>query len=82
MKTPLIPTSDCHYCAGTGVEIDHIKLGSTARKARCDAGIALRRMAAEMKITPSFLSDLERGRRNWTVERIGKFREVMKELAR
>ena len=50
-------------------EINHAKAGQKIRSAREKAGMSVRRLAIAMKISPMFLSDMERGRRNWTKDR-------------
>lgn len=50
----------------TRVEIQHTLAGSMVRTHREEAGISLRELARRMLIAAPYLSDLERGRRNWT----------------
>lgn len=45
---------------------ESVRIGQLARKARETRGLSLREMAIKMKISAPFLSDLERGNRNWT----------------
>jgi transcriptional regulator with XRE-family HTH domain len=49
--------------------IDHVATGKLVRDLRETKGISLRRLAIALKVSPPFLSDMERGRRNWTTER-------------
>lgn len=56
----------CTHCKGTGNQIDHEALGADMRKEREAAGVSLRSMAKAMAFSAAFLSDLERGRRNWS----------------
>lgn len=46
--------------------IDHISTGAVVRYERVKREISLRVVARGVKISSSYLSDLERGRRNWT----------------
>ncbi len=46
--------------------IDHKATGEKARLYRKAKRFSLRQVAKEMKLSPPFLSDLERGNRNWT----------------
>jgi transcriptional regulator with XRE-family HTH domain len=48
--------------------VDHEATGAAWRKIRQDVGFTLRSLARKMGISAPFLSDLERGRRNWTEE--------------
>ncbi len=50
-------------------EIDHALAGKNVRSAREQRGMSLRKLAIKMGITAPFLSDLERGRRNWNEQR-------------
>jgi len=54
-------------------EIDHVKAGASIRALRTGKGMSLRTLSLKMGYrNPAFLSDLERGRRNWTEERFAK----------
>lgn len=55
----------CQFCNGTGEEIDHKQLGSRLRAERERQGMSQGVMAGKLGMTQGFLSDLERGRRNW-----------------
>ena len=50
----------------TSETVDHQAAGAAVRQQRIARGISLRAFARVMEISPSYLSDLERGRRNWT----------------
>ena len=54
-------------------EIDHVKTGIAARKEREVSGVSLRSVARIMGISAMYLSDLERGRRPWTIKIADKF---------
>lgn len=47
--------------------IDHTKTGEAMRELRVKAGLSLRDIAERSGLSHSFISDLEKGRRNWTV---------------
>jgi len=55
----------CPRCHGTGYEPDWRGIGTCVRHARLSAGLHLRELAHRCRISPSFLSDLELGRRSW-----------------
>ena len=55
----------CHRCGGSGEEPDWRPLGKRARKERLRLGVSLRGMARLLKVTPTYLCDLEYGRRSW-----------------
>jgi DNA-binding XRE family transcriptional regulator len=45
--------------------IDHAATGESYRRLRKSFGVSLRALAKQLKVSAPFLSDLERGRRNW-----------------
>lgn len=48
--------------------IDNIKTGQAARKERLAKGITMRELAKSIGVFPSYICDLEFGRRNWSYE--------------
>jgi predicted transcriptional regulator len=54
------------------------EVGAKMRKMREDAGISLRSMATALFISAPFLSDMEKGRRNYTHGWIKKVNRVIK----
>jgi transcriptional regulator with XRE-family HTH domain len=60
--------------------IDHVATGALVRKARAGKRISLRDMAIALNVSAPYLSDLERGRRNWTVERYAQAVKLIKRL--
>lgn len=57
--------------------IDPIATGEIARKARHKVGLSLRKVARKMKVSEPFLSDLERGRRNWLERHLTLFWDAL-----
>lgn len=53
----------CVECNGSG--IDHSATGESMRQLREAEGLSLRALAKRMSLSPSYLSDLEHGRRHW-----------------
>lgn len=51
--------------------------GAYARECREKAGISLRELARRMKVSAPFLSDLERGNRQWSDSVAGKWEAAM-----
>jgi DNA-binding XRE family transcriptional regulator len=49
-------------------EVDNEATGAEWRMLREQAGVSLRNLAQTMGVSAPYLSDLERGRRNWTEE--------------
>lgn len=54
-------------------EIDHKATGEAMRVLRKSHRISLREIARRMKVSAPFLSDLERGNRNWDASRVLSF---------
>lgn len=57
--------------------IDHAGTGSSARGARIKSGNSLRSVARKMGYTAPYVSDLERGRRNWTEEKLREYNDAV-----
>jgi transcriptional regulator with XRE-family HTH domain len=57
--------------------IDHVATGAAIRKRREDAGKTLQTVADSANLSVSYLGDLERGNRNWSVELV---REIEKAI--
>lgn len=53
--------------------IRHGETGTNARTERTIRGVSLRGLARKMKISAPYLSDLERGKRNWTIKIARRF---------
>jgi len=62
----MIKPNKCRRCKGSGREPDQVETGLWFRAHREQLGISLRTMAKRLNISPSFLSNLEQGRRVWT----------------
>lgn len=58
--------------------LDHAATGARARKMRDRNKKSLREVAKKMRISAAFLSDLERGRRNWTEGTFNRFKEALR----
>lgn len=58
-------TLPCAHCDGTGRVPDWRELGRLVRGARLKRGLRLREAARQLKVSPAYLSDLERGARAW-----------------
>jgi hypothetical protein len=72
------PTRPCSYCEGTGKEFDPVGYGVQMRRTRVKAGLKLREVARRMKVGPSHVCDLEKGRRPWSKAVIAKYKEALK----
>lgn len=56
---------DCKRCRGSGKEPDWGALGDVVRRQRKAKGLGLREVARAVRVSASFLCDLELGRRSW-----------------
>jgi transcriptional regulator with XRE-family HTH domain len=59
----------CPKCGGTGQMVDP----GDMRRLRLASGKSLREVADQMGISPAYLSDLERGNRQWNGDLAGRF---------
>lgn len=55
----------CPKCGGSGQVDDPRQTGADARRRRLAVGLSLRGVAQTMGFSPSYLSDLELGKRAW-----------------
>lgn len=69
---------NCPHCNGTGKVTDHAKLGARLQRQRNRAGLTLREVAKAMGISVSYLSDLEHGRKLWTITKVEFYRQAIK----
>ncbi len=69
-------TRACHCCDGTGKELDPVGIGQWLRVHREARSLTLREVARRMKLSGPYLSDLERGRRNWNDDLVNRFKEA------
>jgi transcriptional regulator with XRE-family HTH domain len=74
----MMKTKSCHCCGGTGKELDMAALAEQLRAERVASGESLNCVASRMKISAPYLSDLERGRRNWSSGLVDRFRRALK----
>lgn len=63
-------------------QIDNAEAGRKIRELRTGSNITLRCLAAAMKISPPFLSDMELGRRGWSPKRFELAQQKIKEIAK
>lgn len=56
----------CSHCDGTGRVFNDALIGQHMRHRRQTAGVSVRQAARRLNFTPSYLCDLESGRRRWS----------------
>lgn len=49
---------------------DHVATGANVKALRITAGVSLRAVASLMGVSAPYLHDLERGRRNWSADKL------------
>jgi predicted transcriptional regulator len=70
----------CQHCAGSGVEPNDSTTGRQLKASRQAAGVSQREAAERMGITPTYLCDLELGRRHWSHSLIESFNKAVNHL--
>jgi len=81
VKIDKFRTSECEHCNGTGKQFDHAAIGKLLRQMRELQGVRLHQIAERLEVSVPYVSHLECGRRNWTLDRIRKYREALNEAA-
>lgn len=67
----------CDKCNGTGQLRDPREFGAEMRLKRKRARLSLTEMAEALDYWPSYISDLELGRRNWTFQLSSDYLKVL-----
>ncbi len=73
---PRLPelTAICPHCEGAGkVFADHAAVGASQRRRREAKGLEAKELAARMGISAQYLSDLERGKRPWSLSLVRRY---------
>ena len=69
VKLPLMPNSQ--------TLINHKECGAIVRRERSKIGMSLLDLADKINVSSPFLSDLERGNRNWTEARFAEAIDIL-----
>lgn len=72
-----LPMCDCPLCEGTGKVTDNIGIGQQMREERKNAGLSLRTVAKRLGVSAAYVSDLELGRRNWSLHRVTDYQNAL-----
>lgn len=72
---------NCPHCNGTGKVTDHAALGAKLQRRRINAGLTLREVSKAMGISLSYLSDMEHGRKAWTVTKVEFYKRAIGQAA-
>ena len=79
---PDIAASFYNHCTKT-IEVrqcDHTALGYMMRKLRIVQSVSLRRIAKKLNWSPFYVSDLELGRRSWSVNRVQMYLNALPQM--
>jgi predicted transcriptional regulator len=60
----------CEFCRH---EVNHAALGHKLREEREAMGMSQAEVARVMKVVPTFVCDLEHGKRNWTARMVQRY---------
>jgi transcriptional regulator with XRE-family HTH domain len=70
----------CGHCDGRGYRFDDAEVGVELRKLRRKAKLSGQAVADWMGVGQQYLSKLERGRAQWSDERVSQFRQAVQKL--
>lgn len=70
----------CPHCGGSGEVLNSVAIGNKIRDLRKEMGITMWLLAKKLGLSVSYLSDLELGRRVWTMGKFHRHLEAMAEL--
>lgn len=65
-----LPTTTCKHCAGLGRVASPVDIGAMMRKSRITSGLTMKQVGDRMGFKVPYICDLEKGRREWTGEKI------------
>ena len=57
--------------------IDHIKTGESCRREREKLGVSVKTIADLMRLSPAYVGDLEKGRRNWREDLVKQYNDAL-----
>lgn len=61
------------------LQLQHRETGAAARAARQARFISLRAMAIRLKISAAYVSDLELGKRNWSMTKVRAYEKALEQ---
>lgn len=67
-------TAACHICGGTG--LDQLWAAKTAKRWRDAHDVGVREIARRLRLSPSYVCDLEQNFRTWNHELLGRWIEA------
>ena len=74
-----LPGEPCPHCGGSGQVYDDGAVGELVRTNRELRRVSLRKVAERMGYSPSYLSDLELGRRRWSAGLLDRYKKAVEE---
>jgi predicted transcriptional regulator len=73
----LLEPQSCPLCGGSGHLEDAVAQGKHMREARLNHGFTLEEMAVRVHKSQPYLSDLELGKRRWSVEMVKQYERAL-----
>lgn len=67
----------CAHCEGTGLVPDDSAIGEEMRALRLKQRFTLQHVAKQLRLSVGYISDLEHGRKAWTVTKIESYRRAI-----
>ena len=68
----------CSKCEGSGFVPDHQQIGAALREQRIKCGLKLRAVAKALDCSPTYVFDLEKGRRPFKGDMIKRYEALLK----
>lgn len=75
-----LKTKECTHCSGTG-KVPEEGSGELLRAERVRLGISIRKLAQALDLSPSYIDDMEKGRRGINTLRALQYLAKVKEMA-
>lgn len=72
----------CPSCLGTGLALNHEKVGKNLKDVRENLGVLQQDVARAIGISPQYLSLLESGRKHWTTALHDNYNRELERLAK
>lgn len=75
--TTILKKGSCRACGGSGHGIDHRATGKALALRRMALGLKQTDIGARMKISGSYVSELEAGERSWTAALVASYEKAL-----
>ena len=75
-------TKNCRCCQGSGRELDSVAYGAEMLALRLSKGVKQYALAMQMGFSAAYISDLEKGKRNWSDRITNIYKESLESCAK